>query len=119
MNIEDLRTYCLSLKGVEETQPFGPDNLVMKVMGKMFCLVSLDAHPLRCNLKCDPELVDALRETYTGVLPGYHMNKQHWNTIVFDGSFSDTNALLWINNSYALVISGLTHKLKNELQLQP
>jgi len=119
MNIEDLRAYCISLKGVEETLPFGPDNLVMKVMGKMFCLISLDAHPLSCNLKCNPELVDDLREKYTGVLPGYHMNKRHWNTIVFDGSFSDTDALLWVDDSYALVVNSLTQQLKNELHLLP
>jgi predicted DNA-binding protein (MmcQ/YjbR family) len=64
MNIEDLRLYCLSLKGVEETLPFGPDNLVMKVMGKMYCIISLDANPASINVKCDPEMVDTLRDTY-------------------------------------------------------
>lgn len=115
MNIEDLRAFCLSLPGVEETLPFGPDTLVYKVIGKMFCLASLDEQPLRCNVKCDPELVDTLRESFTGVLPGYHMNKKHWNTIVFDGSFSDEQARNWVSDSYALVAEGLPTKLKSAL----
>jgi predicted DNA-binding protein (MmcQ/YjbR family) len=115
MHIEDLRQYCLSLKGVEETLPFGPDNLVMKVMGKMFCLISIDATPLRCNVKCDPEHVDNLRDLYSGVRPGYHMNKQHWNTIVFDGSFDDVEAVQWVNDSYTLVVNSLPKKLQTEL----
>jgi predicted DNA-binding protein (MmcQ/YjbR family) len=119
MNIEDLRLYCLSLKGVEETMPFGPDNLVMKVMGKMFCLISLDTTPLRCNVKCDPENVETLRETYSGVLPGYHMNKQHWNTLVFDESFGDDAAMQWVTDSYDLVVSSLPKKLRAELHEMP
>ncbi len=119
MNIEDLRLYCLSLKGVEETLPFGPDNLVMKVMGKMYCIISLDANPASINVKCDPEMVDTLRDTYTGVQPGYHMNKRHWNTIVFDGSFSDTEAMQWITDSYDLVVSSLPKKLRAELHEMP
>lgn len=119
MNVEDLRAYCLSLKGVEETLPFGPDNLVMKVMGKMFCIVSLDAHPTSCNVKCDPEMALALREAHTGVLPGYHMNKQHWNTLVFDGSFTDAQARQWLDDSYALIVASLPKKLQTELQLLP
>jgi predicted DNA-binding protein (MmcQ/YjbR family) len=119
MNVEDLRAHCLSLKGVEETLPFGPDNLVMKVMGKMFCIISLDAHPASCNVKCDPEMALSLREAHTGVLPGYHMNKQHWNTLVFDGSFTDAQARQWLDDSYALIVASLPKKLQTELQLLP
>jgi predicted DNA-binding protein (MmcQ/YjbR family) len=115
MNIEELRSLCLSLSGVEETLPFGPDTLVYKVMGKVFCLVSLDTQPLQCNVKCDPDRVDGLREAFSGVLPGYHMNKKHWNTIVFDGSFTDLQARSWVLDSYALVVSGLPARLKGQL----
>ena len=115
MHIEDLRQYCLSLKGVEETLPFGPYNLVMKVMGKMFCLISIDATPLSCNVKCDPENVNNLRDLFSGVRPGYHMNKQHWNTIVFDGSFDDVDAVQWVNDSCTLVVNSLPKKLQTQL----
>lgn len=103
MNIESLREYCLSKPGAEETLPFGPDTLVFKVGGKAFLLVGLDAEDLRFNVKCDPDKALELRDEYSCVLPGYHMNKKHWNTIVVDGSVS--NALLkeWIDHSYTLV----------------
>lgn len=119
MNVEDIRAFCLSFKGVEESLPFGPDTLVFKVMGKMFCLVSLDAPVARCNVKCDPALVDELRETYTGVLPGYHMNKQHWNTLVFDGSFTEAQGRGWIADSYTLVAESLPRRLRLELEQMP
>ncbi len=115
MNVEDVRDYCLSLPGVEETLPFGADTLVFKVMGKMFCLVSLDKPELRCNVKCDPLQAIELRELHTGVIPGYHMNKRHWNTLVFDGSFSPADARDWILESYELVAASLPAKLRNEL----
>ena len=103
MNIESLRDFCLSKPGAEETLPFGPDTLVFKVIGKAFLLVGLDAEDLRFNVKCDPDKALELREEYPCVLPGFHMNKKHWNTIVVDGSVS--NALLkeWIDHSYSLV----------------
>lgn len=103
MDIETLREYCLSKPQVEETQPFGPDNIVYKVKGKMFLLVGLDAQPLRFNVKCDPEKALELREQYSCVLPGYHMNKKHWNTVVVDGSVSTQLLKEWIDHSYALV----------------
>lgn len=119
MNIEDLRNCCLSFKGVEETLPFGPDTLVFKVMGKMFCLVGLESNPLSCNVKCDPETAIQLREEFTGVIPGYHMSKVHWNTLVFDGSFSDAQAQEWITDSYHLIAKSLTKKLQVELEQLP
>lgn len=103
MNIEELRDYCLSLPDVEETQPFGPDVLVYKVKGKIFLLTGLDQNPIRFNVKCDPEKVEELREQFACVLPGYHMNKKHWNTIVADGSVSRKQVLEWIDDSYKLV----------------
>lgn len=116
MNIEQLRIFCLSLKGVEEGFPFGEDTLVFKVMGKMFCLCGMERKPFQCNLKCDPEKAIELREEYSGVIPGWHMNKTHWNTIIFDGSFSNAAAEQWITDSYDLVAQSLPRKGKEELE---
>jgi predicted DNA-binding protein (MmcQ/YjbR family) len=84
-------------------------------MGKMFCLAGLENNPLQFNAKCNPEKAIELREAYTGVIPGYHMNKQHWNTVIFDGSFSDEMAKEWIKESYDLIAGSLPKKLKTEL----
>lgn len=103
MNIEWLREYCLSKPGAEETLPFGPDTLVFKAGGKAFLLTGLDSEELRFNVKCDPERALELREEYPCVLPGYHMNKKHWNTIVVDGSVPAKLLKEWIDHSYELV----------------
>jgi predicted DNA-binding protein (MmcQ/YjbR family) len=104
MNIEDLREYVLSLPHVEETTPFGPDNLVYKINGKMFFLVGLDNEPLQFNVKCDPDKAVELREQYPDVvLPGYHMNKKHWNTVVINGTLSVKQLKEFIDQSYGLV----------------
>ena len=117
MNIDTYRNYCLSKKGVTEDLPFGPDNLVFRVMGKMFSIVSLDDVPLRANLKCDPERAIQLREEYDGaILPGYHMNKQHWNTLVLDSRLRPELVFELIDHSYKLVADSLTKKLKKELE---
>lgn len=111
MNIETLQEYCLSKPDVEETLPFGPDTLVYKVNGKIFLLAGLDNDPLQFNVKCDPDLALELREEFPCVLPGYHMNKKHWNTIVVDGSIPTSTLKQWIDWSYDLV-SGNTKKKK-------
>lgn len=115
MNIEELREYCISKKGVEETLPFGPETLVFKVIGKAFLLTGLDESPLHFNVKCDPEKAIELREHYSCVKPGFHMNKKHWNTVVVDGSVSNRILQQWITDSYDLVVNGLTKKEKQEL----
>ncbi len=115
MNIEELRIFCLSLKGVTESFPFDEKTLVFKVMGKMFCLSGIENNPVQFNAKCNPEKAIELREEFSGVLPGYHMSKQHWNTVVFDGSISKELAKEWIQDSYQLVADGLPKKLKTEL----
>jgi predicted DNA-binding protein (MmcQ/YjbR family) len=115
MNAEILRTYCLQLKGVEEGQPFGETTVVYKVGGKMFLLVALDAVPLQFNAKCDPDKALELRDQYNCVLPGYHMSKKHWNTIVVDGTVSDKLLLQWVTDSYNLVYESLPKKIKSEL----
>jgi predicted DNA-binding protein (MmcQ/YjbR family) len=103
MNIETLREYCLAKPGTEETLPFGPDTLVFKAGGKAFLLVGLDDEQLRFNVKCDPEKAIELREEFSCVLPGYHMNKKHWNTVIVDGSVSSKQLKEWIDWSYQLV----------------
>ena len=115
MNIESLQQYCLSKKGVTEEMPFGPDNLVYKVGGKMFLLASLDTIPLRFNAKCDPEEAVLLRDQFPAVLPGYHMNKKHWNTITVDGTVGDKTLQQWIDASYDLVFNCLPKKTKEEI----
>lgn len=85
MNIEQLREYCLTKPGAEESFPFGEDTLVFKVNGKIFLLTSLGSAPLQFNAKCEPEKIIELRESYSCILPGYHMNKKHWNTVIIDG----------------------------------
>ena len=103
MNIESLQEYCLSKPDVVETLPFGPDTLVYKVKGKIFLLAALDQDPLSFNVKCDPEKALELRETYPCVVPGYHINKKHWNTVFVDGSVTTAQLKEWIDWSYQLV----------------
>ena len=104
MNIEMLRDYTLTLASVEEGFPFGEDTLVFKVNNKIFLLVSLSARPLQFNVKCDPEKALELRELYPeAVLPGYHMNKKHWNTIMVNGELSNKELQEMIEESYRLV----------------
>lgn len=115
MDIESLREYCLSKKGAEESFPFGSETLVFKVMGKVFLLTGLGSQPLQFNAKCDPEKAIELREKYSCVVPGYHMNKQHWNTIICNGSVNDRLLENWVDHSYELVAGSLPKKLKQEL----
>ncbi|HYM93985.1 MAG TPA: MmcQ/YjbR family DNA-binding protein [Chitinophagaceae bacterium] len=103
INIEELREYCLGNPGVEESFPFGPDTLVYKVNGKIFLLTGLDQEQLSFNVKCDLDKAIELREEFSCVLPGYHMNKKHWNTVLVDGSVSSKQLKEWINDSYTLV----------------
>jgi len=114
MNIEDIRLYCLSKKGVTESFPFNDTALVFKVAGKMFALVNLSNNQ-SINLKCDPDKTLELREHYSAVLPGYHMNKKLWNTIILDDSILDNIILQWIDDSYDLIVEKMTKKLRAEL----
>lgn len=115
MHIENLRNYCLQKNGVTESFPFDESTLVFKVMNKMFALTSLDRE-FSINLKCNPEKAIRLREIYSSVGPGYHMNKKHWNTVVIDGSIDDQLIFGWIDDSYKLVVSSLTVKDKKTLE---
>ncbi len=104
MNIEMLRYYVLNQPGVTEGFPFGDTVIVYKVNGKIFLLLPLDTDPLQFNVKCDPEKALELREEYPAcVLPGYHMNKKHWNTIIADGTLWNKKLLEFVDHSFALV----------------
>jgi predicted DNA-binding protein (MmcQ/YjbR family) len=104
MNVEVLRDYVLQKPLVTEGFPFGEETLVFKVNNKIFLLVSLDASPLQFNVKCDPDHAIELREEYPeNVLPGYHMNKKHWNTIIVDGHLAKKLLLQFVDDSYKLV----------------
>ena len=103
MNIEQLREYCLQLPDAEEGFPFGPETLVFKNRQKIFLLASLEVQPLQFNVKCDPEKAIQLREEFPAILPGYHMNKKHWNTVIINGSLSTKQLKQMIEDSYYLV----------------
>lgn len=114
MNIEEIRAYCLSKKEVTEEFPFDETTLVFKVMGKMFLLTDLEGDP-QINVKCDPDKAVELREVYSCVVPGYHMNKKYWNTIRIDGSVPDHLLRAWIDHSYDQVVSKLPRRLREQL----
>ncbi len=117
MDIETFRDYCLAKKGVTECFPFDEHTLVFKVMGKMFALSGLERIPAQANLKCDPDRSVELRAAYDGlILPGYHMNKLQWNTVVLEGNIPNDLLRELIDHSYELVVAGLTKKLKAELE---
>jgi len=108
-NIEDFRDYCLSFKGVTEKFPFDKTTLVFYVMNKMFCLVDIEEFDY-CNLKCDPEEAEELRAGFNGIKPGYHMSKKHWNSVYFNSDVSTKHLKELVQNSYDLVVKGLTKK---------
>ena len=107
MQLENLRKILLERKATTEETPFGPQALVYKVMGKMFALIAWEEDPISISLKCDPDFALALRAQYSAVIPGYHMNKKHWNTVTIDGSIPNDEVLGMIEDSYNLVVKGL------------
>lgn len=108
MSPEDMRDLCLSFNASVEDFPFNPETSVFKVLGKMFALSSLDGRPLTVNLKCDPDDAIRLRGEYPGlVVPGWHMNKRHWNTVTADGGLPDRVVRELVEDSYDLVVAGL------------
>jgi predicted DNA-binding protein (MmcQ/YjbR family) len=115
MYLEEIRTYCINKPFTEETFPFDNVTLVFKVAGKMFALIDIDEAE-SINLKCDPERAVELREQYGGIIPGYHMNKKHWNTVSLNGSIDIRFVYELIDHSYDLVYQSLPKKLRNELE---
>jgi predicted DNA-binding protein (MmcQ/YjbR family) len=111
---EKIKTYCLDKNEVTEEYPFGPEVAVYKVAGKMFALVDVP-NAVSINLKCEPALAQQLREAFAGVTPGYHMNKEHWNTVMLDGSVDLQMILAWIDLSYELVVKKMQKKDQTRL----
>jgi predicted DNA-binding protein (MmcQ/YjbR family) len=109
MHIELLYDYCLALPYTTESFPFDSNTLVFKVKNKMFALTDVSTFE-SINIKCDADIAIALREKYSSVLPGYHMNKNLWNTVLIDGSINDKLLLEWVRDSYNLVVAGLNKK---------
>ena len=140
MNGADARAYLLSLTGAHEDYPFGPDVAVMKIGQRMFATLSNGPAPgapafrsqvsrdeksadskasvYRMNLKCDPHEADMLRDMFTAIVPGYHMNKRHWNTVYLDGSIPRGEIERMIDSSRALVVAGLTRRERQALGLE-
>ncbi|MXV15015.1 MmcQ/YjbR family DNA-binding protein [Hufsiella ginkgonis] len=114
MNIEELRDYCLDKKGTTEGFPFGEEVLVFKVGGKMFLLAPVEGR-LTMNAKCDPDRAVELRERYPEIVPGYHMNKQQWNTVDLTGNLPNGLIRELVDHSYDLVYRKLTKKLQHEI----
>jgi predicted DNA-binding protein (MmcQ/YjbR family) len=117
MDIEQFRNYCLSKNGVEESFPFGEETLVFKVMGKIFAITGLENDTFRVNLKCDPERAEELREQHPDdIIPGYHMNKKHWNTVFFEQGLNDAFLLELIDHSYDLIVQKLPKRDREALK---
>ncbi|MCF8227253.1 MAG: MmcQ/YjbR family DNA-binding protein [Bacteroidales bacterium] len=118
MNIEDYRSFCLSLKGSKESMPFDDKVLVFSVGGKMFSLTNnIESFDL-INVKCEPAQAVELRERFNSVIPGYHMNKKYWNSVEMDNSISDEQIKEWIKTSYNIIVSKLPMKVRKELGLE-
>ena len=117
MNIEVLRSYCLSKKATTEEFPFDEHTLVYKVMGKIYAITSLNREEIWVNLKCDPDKAILLRDEYDDIIPGYHMNKRHWNTVYTERGLDDKTIYDLIDHSYDLIIEGLPKKLRAEWSL--
>ena len=119
MDGAELRRWCLAQRGAVEDFPFGPETSVFKVHGKMFALSTLDRVPLAVSAKCEPDLALQLRDTYDAIRPGYHLNKEHWNTITLDGGVSDELVRELVTDSYDLVVSALPKRAREELGWAP
>lgn len=114
MDANEILEYCQLKKGVEETFPFNPETLVLKVGGKMFALIPLEKQPLTISVKTDPEWSAELREQYHKIEGAYHMNKTHWNSVVCEGLKKELIFKL-IDHSYDLIVQSLTKKKREEL----
>jgi predicted DNA-binding protein (MmcQ/YjbR family) len=119
VDIDVIREYCLKKEGkITEGMPFGEDVLVFKVEGRIFLLMRLMQRPLKINLKCDPERALELRERYESVLPGYHMNKKLWNTVILDGKIPPKEVFGMIDHSYDEVSKGIRKSKRNPAKHQ-
>lgn len=115
MDIEEIVEYCMSKPGAEESFPFDEHTIVFKVGGKIFALTGLNDIPPSINLKCDPDKAIMLRESHDEIVPGYHMNKKHWNTVYFDSDLDNKLVKELIDHSYHLVKSSLPKAIQSLL----
>tara|TARA_R110002050_G_scaffold244268_1_gene380895 strand:- start:52286 stop:52633 length:348 start_codon:yes stop_codon:yes gene_type:complete len=115
MNIEEYRAYCLEKGAVTEATPFDEKTLVFKVNGKMFALTDMESFEF-VNLKCNPEYAVELREEYEGIAPGFHMNKQHWNSVSTSDNVPEELFKELIDHSYELVAKGQRRKVRESLK---
>ena len=116
LTLDVIKAYCLAKPGSSGGYPFGEGTLVVKVLDRMFVLCSEDEQPLRINLKCDPDDALALRAQYSAIIPGYHMNKRHWNSLIMDGSLPENLVFELIDHSYHLVISKMSQAKRRKLR---
>ncbi|MFT4632493.1 MAG: putative DNA-binding protein (MmcQ/YjbR family) [Candidatus Pseudothioglobus sp.] len=116
--MEHARQYLLSKPEAFEDYPFRLNVAVFKIRKKMFATLSERDGHWQMNLKCDPIEASVLRDVFAAVLPGYHMNKAHWNTLVLDGSMPASDIERMIDNSYALVVKGLARLERRQLTLR-
>jgi predicted DNA-binding protein (MmcQ/YjbR family) len=107
VDTDELKDACLEPNGSVEEFPFGPETSVFKVGGKIFAITALDGRPLKVSLKCDPDLAVRLRAAHPAIVPGYHLNKRHWNTVTLDGSLPDGLVREMIEDSYDLIVARL------------
>jgi len=117
MDLKTLKRHLLVRPGATEGAAFGPEHLTYKVVGKLFAVVSWDEDPMRISLKCDPTEVEALRKVFPAVQPAPYFNKRHWNVVKLDGTVPEPEFLAMIDESYRLVVEGLTRKQREELDL--
>jgi predicted DNA-binding protein (MmcQ/YjbR family) len=112
-----LRKLCLGFPGAYEEYSFGPTHAVFKVEKKLFAISALDASPLNVSLKCEPELAAELRGSYPdAVVPGYHLNKRHWNTVICDGgAVSDAMVRDMVEDSYDLIVAAMPAAVRERL----
>ena len=116
MDTETLKDYALSKPATTHDFPFDEETLVIRVKNKIFALMSLNDSPSSVNLKCDPTWAEVLRQTYPAVIPGYHMNKRHWNTVKFDDTIPDDEILEMVDHAYEQVVKGLPKKDREALK---
>ena len=114
--LKKLESFILNKKAVTLSYPFGEQAMVFKLKGKMFALIAKKEKPLHLSLKCDPFDALSYREIYESVIPGYHLNKKHWNTIYVNGEVKEDILFEMINDSYELVLQKFSKKIQNEIE---
>lgn len=118
MDYQSSKKYLLSHPEAIEDYPFGPDVAVFKICNKMFATLGVENGVARMNLKCDPDEANALRDVFDSVIPGYHMNKKHWNTVILDCTIPQSEIERMIDRSYGLVVKGLKKLERDALELR-